>query len=175
MLRRFSQSLLAALILLATANLYAGKVIRKAVLGNPEIKSINVISFAPEGVLLIGDGRGGQIVALETGDTKNAGGEFKTLANIDKQLAARVGAPDKGVEIIDMAVNPASGVAYIAARKQDDKSSIVFTVSPNGKILDNPLGQALDKPPSGLDKPLRQASLDKGFRKLFFVQDSSWI
>ena len=134
MLRRFSQSLLAALILLATANLYAGKVIRKAVLGNPEIKSINVISFAPEGVLLIGDGRGGQIVALETGDTKNAGGEFKTLANIDKQLAARVGAPDKGVEIIDMAVNPASGVAYIAARKQDDKSSIVFTVSPNGKI-----------------------------------------
>lgn len=134
MLRRFSQTLLAALILLTSANLYAGSVITKAVDGNPEIKSINVISFAPEGVLLIGDGRGGQIVALETGDTKNAGGEFKTLANIDKQLAARVGAPDKGVEIIDMAVNPASGVAYIAARKQDDKSSIVFTVSPKGKI-----------------------------------------
>ena len=134
MLRRCSQSLLAALILLTSVHLDAGQVITKAVKGNSEIKSINVISFAPDGVLLIGDGRGGQIVALETGDTTPVAGTFKAVPNIDQQLAGRVGAPPKGIEIIDMAVNPASGVAYIAARKQDDKSSIVFTVSPQGKI-----------------------------------------
>ena len=134
MFKTLSLWLLGALTLALNGNVLAGKVIEKASTGSPELKSINVINFAPEGVLLIGDGRGGQIVAVETGDTKWQTGEFKTLVNIDHQLAARIGAPPKGIEIIDMAVNPASGVAYIATRKQDDKSSIVFTVTPAGKI-----------------------------------------
>src|SRR5438445_12108191 len=38
--------------------------------GSPAVQSIEAISFAPEGVLLIGDGRGKQVVAVDTGDTK---------------------------------------------------------------------------------------------------------
>jgi len=134
MFRILSIVLLSTCMITANGTLFAGKVIEKAETGRLDLKSINVISFAPEGVLLVGDGRGGQVVAIETGDTSWIGGKFKTLANVDQELAARVGAPAKGIEIIDMAVNPASGVAYIAARKQDDKSSIVFTVAPSGKI-----------------------------------------
>ena len=53
---------------------------------------------------------------------------------MDKKLAGRIGAKAKGIEIIDMAVSPESGVAYIAARKQDDKSFVIFTVNPRGVI-----------------------------------------
>ena len=134
MLRNLAIVLVGTFTIAANGTLFAGKVIDEAESGSLNLKSINVISFAPEGVLLIGDGRGGQIVAVETGDIKPSEGKFTTLANVDHELAARVGAPPKGIEIIDMAVNPASGVAYIATRKQDDKSSIVFTVAPSGKI-----------------------------------------
>jgi hypothetical protein len=134
MFRSFAIVLVSTFMIAANGTLFAGKVIEKAESGSLDLKSINVISFAPEGVLLVGDGRGGQILAVETGDIKGIAGKFKTLVNIDQELAARVGAPPKGIEIIDMAVNPASGMAYIATRKQDDKSSIIFTVAPSGKI-----------------------------------------
>ena len=54
------------LITFVSNSCFAGKVIQKTQQGNPQLKSINVISFAPEGVLLIGDGRGSQIIAVET-------------------------------------------------------------------------------------------------------------
>ena len=113
---------------------FGGKVLKSTRQGDPQIKSINTLSFAPEGVLLIGDGRGSQIVAVQTDSTPATPASFRTLAGIDAKLAARVGAPAKGIEIIDMAVSPITNVAFIAARKQDDKSQIIFTVSPAGKI-----------------------------------------
>src|SRR5438093_7316131 len=62
-------SLLAGL-LVATAE---AAVLNKTAVGKPAIKSINCLSFAPDGVLLIGDGAGSQIFAVETGDLKSAG------------------------------------------------------------------------------------------------------
>ena len=113
---------------------FAGKVLESTQQGDPQIQSINTLSFAPEGVLLIGDGRGAQIVAVQTPNSPSKWLGFKTLEGIDTKLAARVGATTKGIEIIDMAVNPVTHVAYIAARKQDDKSQIIFTVGPTGTI-----------------------------------------
>jgi hypothetical protein len=110
------------------------KVLNKTASGKPEIKSINVIEFAPEGVLLIGDGAGSQIFAVETGDTKPTGTLGEKIAGIDAKLASRLGTTPKGIEIIDMAVNPASGKAYLAIRKQDDKSYVILTVDGSGKI-----------------------------------------
>jgi hypothetical protein len=49
-------------------------------------------------------------------------------------LAATLGVSPQGIEIIDMAVNPASGKAYLAVRKQDDKSYVILTVDGSGKI-----------------------------------------
>jgi hypothetical protein len=63
------------------------------------------------------------------------------IEKIDEKLAGRIGTTPKGIEILHLAVNPASGVAYIALRKQDDKTSLILTVDGAGKIdefaLDN--------------------------------------
>lgn len=111
-----------------------GSVIKTSTTGKPKISAIDVISFASDGVLLIGDGRGQQVVAVATGDTKSAKGEWRELTGFAGKLGGRLGATAKGVEIIDMAVNPASGALYVAARKQDDKSYLIATVLPDGGI-----------------------------------------
>ncbi len=132
---RLATVLVAFLLVSACSPLaFAGKVLESTQQGDPQIQSINTLSFAPDGVLLIGDGRGAQIVAVQTSNNPAKWLGFKTLEGIDTKLAARVGATTKGIEIIDMAVNPVTHVAYIAARKQDDKSQIIFTVRPTGAI-----------------------------------------
>ena len=117
-----------------SANVRAGEVIKKAVTGSPELKSINVITFAPEGVLLVGDGAGAQVVAIETGDTKSQATLKKPIANYEAKLAAPLGAQAKGITVIDMAVNPLSGVAYFAVRRQDDKSFAILTIAGDGEV-----------------------------------------
>ena len=134
MTRILTHCAIATLLAAVPTTCLAGKVMEKTQEGDPEIKSINVISFAPEGILLIGDGRGSQVIAVDTGDRSPQGKTFQPISDIDKELAARIGANPNGIEIVDMAVNPASGIAYIAARKQDDKSNVVFTVTPQGTI-----------------------------------------
>ena len=110
------------------------QVIQKSAAGKPEIKSINAISFAPQGVLLVGDGRGSQIFAIETGDTQKSAGQKVRIENIAKQLGGLIGTTAKGIEILDLAVNPASRKAYLAVRKQDDKTNLIFTVDADGTI-----------------------------------------
>ena len=134
MTRILTHCAIATLLAAVPTTCLAGKVMEKTQEGDPEIKSINVISFAPEGILLIGDGRGSQVIAVDTGDRSPQGKTFQPISDIAKELAARIGANPNGIEIVDMAVNPASGIAYIAARKQDDKSNVVFTVTPQGTI-----------------------------------------
>jgi len=110
------------------------KVINKSTTGKPEIKSINVIGFAPEGVLLIGDGAGSQIFAIETGDTKSSGALAEKIAAIDEKIAGRLGTSPKGIEILDLAVNPASGTIYLAVRRQAEKNYVIVTIDGSGKI-----------------------------------------
>ncbi|MEK6238944.1 MAG: hypothetical protein N2C14_29875, partial [Planctomycetales bacterium] len=112
----------------------AEEVLKKTTRGNPGIRSINVISFAPGGVLFIGDGTTSRIVAVRTGDASPQGGLTKKINAFDKELAGRLGAGPDDVEFLDMAVNPASGKAYFAVRKQDDKSHLILTVDRDGKI-----------------------------------------
>jgi hypothetical protein len=130
-----------ALLALAVPAYAKSSALKSSVTGNPKLQSIDVIAFAPQGLLLIGDGRGAQIIAVDTGDTAPKGSTHAAVDNIDEKLAGRIGTKPAGIEILHLAVNPASGVAYIAVRKQDDKTSLIFTVDGNGKIdefaLDN--------------------------------------
>ena len=109
-------------------------VLGKTTKGNPALKAIHVISFAPQGVLLIGDGQGSQVVAVRTGDLASAKPLAKAIPGIDAKLAGVIGAKANGIEILDLAVNPVSGKAYFAIRKQDDKSHLILTVDGQGKI-----------------------------------------
>ncbi len=125
-----------ALALLAFAMPAYGKptTFKSTVTGNPKIQAIDVIAFGPQGLLLIGDGKDAQIIAVDTGDTSPRGTMRSAVENIDEKLAGRIGAKPSGMEILHLAVNPASGVAYFAVRKQDDKTCLILTVDGNGKI-----------------------------------------
>ncbi len=131
-----------------------GPVIKATATGDPQLKSIEAIAFAPQGVLLIGDGKGAQLVAVETGDTTPQKWTRSEIPNIDRHLAERLGTTAKGIQVNRLAVNPASGKAYVAVRRTDDKRDVLLTVDGTGKVgefaLDNvkyvrvklPAGQA---------------------------------
>lgn len=124
--------------------------------GNPQIKSVDAIAFAPQGVLLIGDGQGRQIVAVDTKDTKPITWTKTDINNIDGALAARVGTTAKGIEIVKIAVNPASKRAYFAVRTLENKKSLILTLDGDGKVnefgLDNVTYAALPLPEAGKTK-----------------------
>lgn len=110
------------------------KVLLDPVTGSPEIRRIDVISFAPNGTLLIGDAARSQIIAVETGDTTPVRGEYQPIPSLQKKIGALVGAPEKGVEIVDLAINPDSRRLYLAVRKQDDNAHLLLSMTPDGMI-----------------------------------------
>ena len=109
-------------------------VMKDATAGTPAVKSIEFISFAPEGVLLIGDGKGKQIVAVETGDTTPVKWTKTEIPNIKEALAGRLGVTAKDIEIIKVAINPTSQTAYFAVRHLGVKQDLVLTVDGAGKV-----------------------------------------
>src|SRR5438874_3490385 len=76
--------------------------------GNPKLQSIESISFGPDGLLLIGDGRGAQVVAVQTGDVKPLHWGKLDISDFKGQVGGLLGTDAKGIEILKLAVNPAS-------------------------------------------------------------------
>ncbi len=116
-----------------------GAVLKTTAQGDPQLKSIETIGFAPQGVLLIGDSRGRQVVAVETGDTTPRPWSKVEMPNIDDKLAARIGPPAKGIQILKLAVNPASYTAYFAVRNREGKKDLILTLDGTGKVSEFPL------------------------------------
>lgn len=102
--------------------------------GSAQLKSIEAISFGPGGLLLIGDGKGKQVVAIDTGDTTPIKWTRTEMANITEELAGRLGMTAKDIKIRKVAVNPASQTVYIAVQSLAAKKDILLTVDGNGKV-----------------------------------------
>jgi hypothetical protein len=126
-------SMLRTCFVLAAALVVAAPVAAQQA-GTPAVKSIEAIAFGPEGLLLIGDSKGAQVVTVQTGDTKAREWSVKEVADIKGQLAGRLGAMASGIEIQKMAVNPASNTAYVAVRNVSPKTDVILTIAPDGKI-----------------------------------------
>ena len=129
---------LALLLCAAPAQAEQG-LLKKAAKGDPKVQSIEAIAFGPEGLLLIGDGRGAQLVAVATGDTTPQAWSKTEVPQLQEKLAGRLGTTAKGIEITKLAVNPASQKAYFAVRKLDDKKDLILTVDGAGKVSEFPL------------------------------------
>lgn len=108
--------------------------LKSSVKGDVKPVAVDVIEFGPEGLLLIGDGRGSQVLAVATGDTRRGTPLSGKIEGIDEKLAGRLGTTRAGIEILDLAVNPASGRAVFALRKQDDKSYPILVVDGRGTV-----------------------------------------
>ncbi len=122
------KTLFPLVFLLAIATVADAGVLGKTVQGKPALKRIDVIDFGPEGVLFIGDGTGAQIFAVQTVDKPGAPKLPAKIAGINARLAEKLGAKADGIEILDFTINPATGTACFAVRKQDDKTYLVMTL-----------------------------------------------
>jgi hypothetical protein len=114
-------------------------ILKSTATGDPQVKSIEAIGFGPQGVLLIGDSRGRQVVAVDTGDTTPKPWSKVEIPNIADKLAARIGTNAKGIEILKLAVNPASFTAYFAVRMREGKKDLILTMDGTGKVGEFPL------------------------------------
>ncbi len=119
---------------LATLLLLGLATIAQAEQGNPKIKTIEAIAFAPKGVLLIGGGA--QVVSVETGDTTPMKWSKTEIADIDQLLAGKLGLQAKDIEVRKLAVNPASGKAYVALQSLKTKASVILTIDGDGNVAE---------------------------------------
>ena len=88
--------------------------------GNPEIASINSLSFGPEGILFIGDSKNATIYALETKDLEKAEkGTVENMKEFDTKIASALGTTKENIKINDMVVNPISKNIYFAVNVTD--------------------------------------------------------
>jgi hypothetical protein len=121
--------------------------------GTPDIHSISALAFGPEGVLFIGDGKGGAVFAVDLNDqAPNDGKEALSVANLEGKIAAFLGTSKDDVMIHDMGVNPISQNVYLAVsrgRGQWDQewllpndvadAHVLVKVEPKGALSEVPL------------------------------------
>ena len=103
--------------------------------GTPDLKSAGPLAFGPDGLLLIGDTKGAAIFAVDTAD-RVAKPEAGTLAveAIDTKIAALLGTTPKLIQINDMAVNPASGRAYLSVSRGTEATPVIVRVGRGDKL-----------------------------------------
>lgn len=121
--------------------------------GTPDIRSMSALAFGPEGVLFIGDGKGGAVFAVDLNDKgPNGGKEALTVANLEGKIAAFLGTGTDDVMIHDMAVNPISQNVYLAVSRGRGQwnqewllpndiadASVLVKVDPKGGLSEVPL------------------------------------
>lgn len=90
------------------------------VLGNPNIASLNALTFGPEGILFIGDSKKAMVFAIDTRDTQTIEkAEPIAIKHLDRAIALVLGSMPEQVHVQDMAVNPLSKKLYLAVHHED--------------------------------------------------------
>ena len=123
----------AALVAALSTTLPAASHLKDAATGDPKLRSVGAMSFGPGGLLLVAEPRHAAIVAIETGDTGPVQKLKQRVDNVNALLAARLGAPEGGIQIVDMAVNQASGKIYLAVQRKADNAAIIVVVTADGQ------------------------------------------
>jgi len=105
--------------------------------GNPDLKSAGPLAFGPEGILFVGDTKGAAVFAIDTGDrpSKPEIGPLK-VEGVDEKVASLLGTSPQQIQINDMAVNPASGKAYLSVSRGrgPDAAPVLVRVGRDGKV-----------------------------------------
>lgn len=116
--------------------------------GTPEIRSMSALAFGPDGVLFVGDGKGGAVFALDLGDASaREADEPLNVRGVGTKIAAMLGTRADDVMIHDLAVNPISQNAYLAVSRERGKwssrwllpndladANVLLRIKPGGEI-----------------------------------------
>ncbi len=149
-----------------TSALFAEEALKSGfVKGNPEIKSINALSFGPEGILFIGDSENAKVFALDTKDelVNNEKADYN-VASFDEKIAAMMGTTIDNITINDIAINPLSKTIYVAVTHSNGKPALL-------KLLDNDTMELVGLTDvfysaQSLDKAIASESKDRRGRSL---------
>jgi hypothetical protein len=161
-------SLVAAMMV--AGSIQAGDLSASLKKGTPDIKVAGPLAFGPEGILFIGDPAGAAIFAIGTADTKSAANGALKVEGIDEKIGAMLGTNAKGIQVNDLAVNPASGNAYLSVSrgKGPDASSVLIRVQQGGKLEEFPLK---DVPFAKAVLPNPAGNRTQSITKIAFVKD----
>ena len=86
--------------------------------GTPDIVSLSVLEFNEEGILFIGDSKGGAIYAVDLDDnSKSDNQEALNIIDLEDKLAGMLGTTADNIMIHDMAVNPISQNVYLSVSR----------------------------------------------------------
>lgn len=123
--------------------------------GKAAIESMSVLTFGPEGILFVGDSKGGKIYSLDLGDREeNSSLDRFVLEDVASKLGSALGTGPNEIVIHDMAVNPISQNIYLAVSRSDAMqlgywrqandiayATILIKITPDGSLhevsLDN--------------------------------------
>ncbi len=127
--------------------------------GNPEIASINSISFGPEGILFVGDSKNATLYALDTKDTEQLEkGTALNMIDFDTKVAGSLGTTADQVKITDMAVNPISKKVYLSVHTNDGTPVLLRL---NGEKLENVSLKNINHSKLALNNPVATDKKDR--------------
>ncbi len=110
--------------------------------GTPALKSAGPATFAPQGILLVGDTQGAKVFAISTGDTASGTpAQPVVLDRVDEKVAALLGAATADILINDLAVNPETGSTFLTVSRGrgPDARPVILRVDSTGKLTEFPL------------------------------------
>jgi len=105
--------------------------------GNPEVKSMSVLSFGPEGILFIGDSQGAQVIAIDLSKAEKINNAKVGIPDIEILLGQLLGSDIDQLQVTDMAVNPQNQNIYISVQHSSGKA-MLFVVN-NDSLEEVPL------------------------------------
>jgi hypothetical protein len=101
-----------------------------------DMQSASILAFGPGNVLFVGDSKGSALFALPTSDTPDSSSAFFNVYGVDRKIAGLLGVPVDQLTINDMAVHPASHVAYLAVTRGagEHAAPAIVTVDHRGNV-----------------------------------------
>ncbi|QDV37723.1 SMP-30/gluconolactonase/LRE family protein [Tautonia plasticadhaerens] len=104
--------------------------------GTPDLKSAGAMTFGPEGILFVGDTAGAAVFAIDTGDATSTAGGAIEAAKVNEAIAAALGTEPREILVNDLAVNPASGRAYLSVSRGrgPDAEPAIVRVDASGAV-----------------------------------------
>jgi hypothetical protein len=133
---RFVVAAVAALVLSVGVRAEQSPLLSSLKPGDPDIKSAGALAFGPEGILFVGDTAGAAIFAIDTGDRTPGKGAGPKVEKVDGKIASLLGIEPAQLLINDLAVNPATGTAFlsVARGKGPDAKPAIVKVARDGNL-----------------------------------------
>ncbi|MGE0374664.1 MAG: hypothetical protein AB7I48_07010 [Planctomycetaceae bacterium] len=94
--------------------------------GSPELLSAGQLAFGPDGILLVGDARGGAVFAIATDDKSGIPADAEiNIEDLSEKVGGQLGVRPRDIVINDLAVNPASGNVYLSVTIEESEAALV--------------------------------------------------